>query len=426
MRVKCHPIYWILRHNGNSYTTRERLHVHGQVLIQMYPTLQAQIDTEAACKSYLATETLPTLKVDKHIAFILHGLEPRPASYVVLDAALPWQYYWCLNALALLPTGREHIHGLSIRLARSLSDCQHPDGGFGGGFGQTAHLATTYAAVLAIAICGTTECYKIINREKLHSWIMSLKQSDGGFAIHRDGEVDARAAYLALSVAALLNILTPEMTHNTASWLSSCQRYEGGLSGVHNAEAHGGLAFCAVAALCILGNPKVMLRENLNLPSLLNWLVSRQMSVEGGFSGRTNKLVDGCYSWWIGGEFDLVEAGLDLKSSLFNKEALTKYLLCCCQNTRRGGLRDKPEKRPDDYHTCYCLAGLSVAQNRARYDESLKPDDFNGWESFCWITEPTTTSGSQVQVGELQPIYVVPVGSAEALRAWSVAQTSVV
>jgi protein farnesyltransferase subunit beta len=28
----------------------------------------------------------------------------------------------------------------------------------------------------------------------------------------------------------------------------------------------------------------------------------------GGFKGRTNKLVDGCYSWWIGGSFPLLEA----------------------------------------------------------------------------------------------------------------------
>jgi len=27
----------------------------------------------------------------------------------------------------------------------------------------------------------------------------------------------------------------------------------------------------------------------------------------GGFRGRTNKLVDGCYSWWVGGLFELIE-----------------------------------------------------------------------------------------------------------------------
>lgn len=27
----------------------------------------------------------------------------------------------------------------------------------------------------------------------------------------------------------------------------------------------------------------------------------------GGFRGRTNKLVDGCYSWWVGGLFAMIE-----------------------------------------------------------------------------------------------------------------------
>jgi protein farnesyltransferase subunit beta len=34
--------------------------------------------------------------------------------------------------------------------------------------------------------------------------------------------------------------------------------------------------------------------------------VHRQMRFEGGFQGRTNKLVDGCYSFWQGGLFPLV------------------------------------------------------------------------------------------------------------------------
>jgi putative copper export protein len=30
--------------------------------------------------------------------------------------------------------------------------------------------------------------------------------------------------------------------------------------------------------------------------------------VEGGFMGRTNKLVDGCYSFWLGGLFPLLRS----------------------------------------------------------------------------------------------------------------------
>ena len=90
----------------------------------------------------------------------------------------------------------------------------------------------------------------------------------------------------------------------------------------------------------------------LDLPLLISWLAARQYAPEGGFSGRTNKLVDGCYSHWVGGCSPLVEAALSgpqsttstkkpTKGSLYSKEGLTRYILSCCQNDD-GGLRDKP------------------------------------------------------------------------------------
>lgn len=32
------------------------------------------------------------------------------------------------------------------------------------------------------------------------------------------------------------------------------------------------------------------------------------MAFEGGFQGRTNKLVDGCYSFWVGALLPLIQA----------------------------------------------------------------------------------------------------------------------
>ena len=40
--------------------------------------------------------------------------------------------------------------------------------------------------------------------------------------------------------------------------------------------------------------------------NLSRWTANRQMKLEGGFQGRTNKLVDGCYSFWQGGVFPLL------------------------------------------------------------------------------------------------------------------------
>lgn len=124
--------------------------------------------------------------------------------------------------------------------------------------------------------------------------------------------------------------------------------------------------------------------------------------------------MDGCYSHWVGGCWPLIEAALsgstgpsaqsadDLQlpthqQSLYSREGLIRYTMCCCQDlSKRGGLRDKPgryviilsqvvgagkttlsfrkvlvlirhtiTRSPSDaYHTCYVLSGLSSAQHK--------------------------------------------------------------
>ena len=44
----------------------------------------------------------------------------------------------------------------------------------------------------------------------------------------------------------------------------------------------------------------------IGVTQLAHWLVQRQMSAHGGFQGRTNKLVDGCYSFWQGAAFPVM------------------------------------------------------------------------------------------------------------------------
>lgn len=80
------------------------------------------------------------------------------------------------------------------------------------------------------------------------------------------------------------------------------QTYEGGIGGEPGNEAHGGYTYCGLAAVVLAGCPQA-----LDLPRLLHWAVQRQGWVEGGFNGRTNKLVDGCYSFWQGGVFPVLQ-----------------------------------------------------------------------------------------------------------------------
>jgi Prenyltransferase and squalene oxidase repeat len=158
-------------------------------------------------------------------------------------------------------------------------------------------------------------------------------------------------------------------------------------------EAHGGYTFCALASWVFLHPYLATDYEALrvNIPQLIRWLVNMQgiESDLGGFRGRTNKLVDGCYSWWVGGAFPLLEAlgvspgvpesvhakdgtshvnesaenvwddmdgaprvtvyhpetmlAYDEPDSLFDRRALQEYILLAGQHPA-GGLRDKPPK----------------------------------------------------------------------------------
>ena len=61
-------------------------------------------------------------------------------------------------------------------------------------------------------------------------------------------------------------------------------------------------------------------------------------------------------------KIDEGNAVLNRGDLLCDQIALQRYILLCCQQYD-GGLRDKPSKFRDFYHTCYALSGLSIAQN---------------------------------------------------------------
>uniref|UniRef100_A0A1B6EPX8 Protein farnesyltransferase subunit beta n=1 Tax=Cuerna arida TaxID=1464854 RepID=A0A1B6EPX8_9HEMI len=306
----------------------------------------------------------PLLRKETHVSYLRKNLTHLPSFYQCLDASRPWLCYWIVHALVLLKSSLSKDE--SVHVAQFLGRCQNEDGGFGGGPGQLSHLAPTYAAINTLCSLALPESYSIINREKLKRFLWSVRQDDGSFCMHVGGEVDIRGLYCALSVARLTNVYTEDLFSGSAEWIVTCQTYEGGFSGTPGMEAHGGYAFCAIAALSLL------CKEHLcDIKSLLRWTVNRQMQFEGGFQGRTNKLVDGCYSFWQGGAFPIIQRIICMQGDeriqterwLFHSTALQQYILVCCQDNN-GGLIDKPTKPRDIYHSCYTLSGLSVAQHQ--------------------------------------------------------------
>jgi protein farnesyltransferase subunit beta len=187
-----------------------------------------------------------------------------------------------------------------------------------------------------------------------------------------------------VQVAEMLRIKTPEVTAGVAAFLERCQTYEGGIGGEPGAEAHGGYAFCGIAthvlldcdsrldtrsllvrawapccssgpasiafmrALCYkaishaLGpapksvgerNHRHLTKQRRGWMWAQRWAVMRQGELEGGFSGRTNKLVDGCYSFWVGGVFPLlcrVLPPLEVRLRWWNRRHKCPYRYLAC------------------------------------------------------------------------------------------------
>ncbi|KAI2622015.1 terpenoid cyclases/Protein prenyltransferase [Hypomontagnella submonticulosa] len=414
------------------------------------------------CLPFLAAELdnvrynqhgVPRLDRERHIKFLRKNLEKLPSRFVALDASRPWVLYWCLNGLSLLGADVSSYRDDLVETARSM---QNTTGGFGGGFGHESHLACTYAVVLALAVVGGDAAFEVIDRRALWRWLCALKQPDGGFRMAIGGEVDIRGAYCAAVLITLLNLphdLSPDaparaadrsnLFDGLADYVRRCQTFEGGISAQPAGEAHGAYAFCALGCLAIIGAPhrtfhRFVLPDfplYLDVPRLISWLSSRQYAPEGGYSGRTNKLVDGCYSHWVGCCWPLIEASLAGPSSLmfdvnktknidihnlYDREGLIRYILCCAQDqSKRGGMRDKPSKTSDAYHTCYVLSGLSSAQHVTR----LLASEGQGMMTHSEYDVSPHHGNPQVyaeedRVNATDPVYFIPEGKRKEIMSY--------
>ncbi|KAG0152386.1 hypothetical protein CROQUDRAFT_649788 [Cronartium quercuum f. sp. fusiforme G11] len=356
----------------------------------------------------IATKPIETAELARaaHVDFLKPTLEGLPVGFTALDASRSWLMFWVTNSLAMLKFPFESAE--CQRAIDTILSFQDPNGGFGGGPGQSPHLATTFAAISALAsLLGQVEpsavqkTWSKVNRDGMYQWIMSLKQSDGSFLMQTKGEVDVRGCYCVLVVATLLNFLTPDLASGMPNFIAGCQTYEGGFglgarssshgSNVPLGEAHGGYTSCALLGHFLLTS----LSSSIPITSIdnhacLRWLtVMQALPIEGGgFRGRTNKLVDGCYSWWCASLFPVIGQLIQEEKTVsglwpnshersegaslsYDRRGLQEYILLLSQKQApeddEGGMKDKPLMRPDVYHTHYVLSGFSSAQHFHRF-----------------------------------------------------------
>ncbi|GAW81235.1 farnesyltransferase beta subunit [Plasmodium gonderi] len=261
------------------------------------------------------------LEKQKHFKFCTDIFFIKNLRLSFLEASKPWIFYWCIHSIYILYNDIEIEQKLGKTTFTYIKNCvflylnkiKNEDGAFGGGLNQYTHIATTYATVCVFIYLHDEEnnFLSFLDKKKLHSYILKLKCKDGSFRLHKNGEIDMRGTYCAISICSMCHILTNQVKKNVEKYILSCQNYEGGFTSEKFQESHGGYTYCALATLCILGKIK-----KVNINNLMQWLLNKQGNLEGAFMGRTNKLVDACYSFWIGSIFFLINEIYILKEFL--------------------------------------------------------------------------------------------------------------
>ena len=336
-----------------------------------------------------------------HYNFAKKLITSLPNAYSSLDSGFPWFTYWITNIIAMCKDNYDLSYDQKLQFVQVLKELQHKDGGFTGSPRGFAHLIATYAAIMSIVNLGIEEAYDIVDIPKMKNFLLKMKNNNfdidkkpsytdkngvylitrdtegdfisyhtafpGTFQNHINGESDLRSTYCAMTTASVLNLINwnditnDPLTKGVVENIKNCQTFEGGLGPEPYCEAHGGYSYCGIATLVLLNK-----LYEIDVNSFLRWLVSRQMIQEGGFNGRTNKLVDSCYSFWQGSIFNMLYMADNKFSNdmelLYDQLSLQAYIIFACQNTKGGGLVDKPGKSPDLFHTNYATAGLALSQ----------------------------------------------------------------
>ncbi|KAK2748262.1 hypothetical protein FQN57_000920 [Myotisia sp. PD_48] len=274
--------------------------------------------------------------------------------------------------------------------------------------------ATFFALVILLAL---GDDLSRVKRKECLAWLCQMQRSDGSFGQvlgpdgQSDGTRDLRFCFCAAGIRYILRGKEGKNLPDVAdinvsgliSYVESCQVWEGGFAESPLNESHAGLTYCAIGTLSFLGclqpsteiSPSIIRPGTTNYDTLIRWLVSRQtdyiedesddsegedqaqpqehshMSYENalsalpilegipagycaGFNGRTNKMADTCYCFWVSGTLAMLG-----QRGLVDAQANRRYLLGQTQHSI-GGFGKLPGELPDLLHSYLGLAALAL------------------------------------------------------------------
>ncbi|KAJ2081261.1 Rab geranylgeranyltransferase [Coemansia sp. RSA 988] len=286
-----------------------------------------------------------SLLVEKHVEFI-KSLDKRQdeLEYWMTEHLRVSGIYWGLVALKLL----DHDSALDKQqVIDYILSCQNTDGGFGGHGGHDSHLLYTMSAVQILAMYGALDK---VDGSRVVDYVVGLQDANTGEVCGDEwGERDTRFAFIAVAILSFFGALSRLDGDRIVEYVKQSMNYDGGFGSGPGGESHAAQVYTCLACLAILGRLDVVDRERLSA-----WLAERQLP-SGGFNGRPQKLEDVCYSWWVLSSLRILG-----RVHWVDCSRVCDFVVDA-QDPDAGGIADRPGNVPDVYHTCFGIAGLSLA-----------------------------------------------------------------
>ncbi|KTW31389.1 hypothetical protein T552_00034 [Pneumocystis carinii B80] len=319
-----------------------------------------------------------SLDINKQTEFHLRHLKMLPHNYLFTDTSRMSICFFCISSLDLLGSLETSTTSLQRKSWIDwIYSCQVSNGfrdwpateSFQPSCDNLVHIASTYFAICILLIL--KDDLKRLNRKNIIESIARLQNEDGSFHpclvndenIHYLEKTDIRFTYCSIATFYILgckNIDKYIQTEPLLKYIESCKSYDHGFSENPKRESHAGYTYCAVASLSLLRDMSPFVNKKLSSLSLektVDWLLKKQLSNiddYGGFSGRTNKPSDTCYSFWVGAALKC----LDDDMNYIYKESCKEFLLNKTHSI--GGFVKSKGQYPDVMHSYFALAALSI------------------------------------------------------------------
>ncbi|KAI9202945.1 geranylgeranyl transferase type-1 subunit beta-like protein [Polychytrium aggregatum] len=319
-----------------------------------------------------------SLNVDLHVKYFNRCTSLMPQDYTSLDTSRLMLAYFALSGLDLLgavdkvvsPENKKHwiewIYAQQIHpderpelKDQSLGRCGFRGSPFMGAphdphacstpftAYDASHVTMSYTALLTLIILG--DDLSRVDRAAVAAGIKALQLPSGSFVDSLGNEEhDLRFVFSACAVSFLIRDWSGIDQDRIVEHILASQAFDGGFGRGPANEAHGGITYCALASLALMGRLDAL--DASSKKRCLEWCLFRQSS---GFQGRPAKIPDTCYSFWVGaslhilGYYHLVDTKRDQE---FLKTTETVW----------GGFGKYPGLPPDIMHSYLGLAAMAL------------------------------------------------------------------